>query len=117
MMELDKEHWVDHLIHHILLAGVLISAILLMSGLSIVLIQGTLLPEIAPIPSEILSHAFKANGVGLIYLGLLLLMMTPVARVAMLVYGYARIGWWRFALVSLLVLLLLVAGLVLGVQT
>ncbi len=116
-MELDKEHWVDHLIHDILLAGVSISAILLMLGLSIVLIQGTPLSEFALTPGKALGQAFKADGIGLIYLGLLLLIMTPVARVAMLVYGYARIGWWRFALVSLLVLLLLGAGLVLGVQT
>jgi uncharacterized membrane protein len=115
-MELDKEHWVDHLIHDILLAGVLISAILLMLGLSIVLIEGRPLSEFTPTPGEVLSRAFRADGVGLIYLGLLLMMMTPVARVAMLVYGYGRMGWWRFALVSLLVLLLLVAGLVLGVQ-
>ena len=115
-MELDKEHWVDQLIHHILLAGVSISAILLMLGLFIVLIQGTPLPEIAPTPGEVLSQACRADGTGLIYLGLLLLMMMPVARVAMLIYGYARIGWWRFALVSLLVLLLLGTGLVLGIQ-
>jgi uncharacterized membrane protein len=116
-MELEKEHWVDHLIHHILLAGVLISAILLMLGLSIVLIQGMPLSEFTPTPGRVLSQAFRADGIGLIYLGLLLMMMTPVARVAMLVYGYARMGWWRFALVSLLVLLLLLAGLALGVQT
>jgi len=115
-MELDKEHWVDQLVHHILLAGVSINAILLMLGLFIVLIQDTPPPEIAPTPGEVLSQALRANGIGLIYLGLLLLIMTPVTQVAMLIYGYARIGWWRFALVSLLVLLLLGTGLVLGIQ-
>jgi hypothetical protein len=30
-------------------------------------------------------------------------------------YGYARMGWWHFALVSLLVLWLLGIGLVLGI--
>jgi uncharacterized membrane protein len=89
-MELDKEHWVDHLIHDILLAGVLISAILLMLGLSIVLIQGTPLSEFTPTPGRVLGRAFRADGIGLIYLGLLLMMMTPVARVAMLVYQGVR---------------------------
>jgi uncharacterized membrane protein len=115
-VDLDKEHWVDHLIHCILLAGVSISAILLVLGLLIVLIQGTPLPEITPAPGKVLGQAFRANGTGLIYLGLLLLIMTPVARVAMLIYGYARMGWWRFALISLLVLLLLGIGWVLGIQ-
>jgi uncharacterized membrane protein len=115
-MDTNKEHSVDRLIHYTLLAGVSISATLLVVGLSIVLARGTPRPEVAPPLSEILRQAFMANGVDLIYLGLLLLMITPVARVMMLVYGYARIGWRRFALVSLLVLLLLGTGFALGIE-
>ena len=115
-MDTNKEHSVNHLIHYTLLVGVSMSAILLVVGLFIVLVRGTPRPEVAPPLSEILRLAFMANGVGLIYLGLLLLMTTPVARVMMLVYGYARTGWRRFALVSLLVLLLLSTGLALGIR-
>ncbi len=39
--------------------------------------------------------------------GVLLLIMTPVARVAMLAFGYARAGEYRFALASFMVLFLL----------
>jgi uncharacterized membrane protein len=116
-MDTSKERQVDHLIHYTLLAGVSMSAILLTVGLFIVLIRGTPFPEVAPSLSEILRQAFTADGVGLIYLGLLLLMITPIARVMMLVYGYARIGWWHFALISLLVLLLLGTGLALGITS
>ena len=115
-METNKEHSVDRLIHYTLLTGVSMSAVLLMVGLFIVLVHGTPRPEVTPSPGEILHLAFRANGVGLIYLGLLLLMTTPIARVIMLIYGYARIGWWRFALVSLLVLLLLGTGFALGIE-
>ena len=115
-MDTNKEHQVERLIHYTLRVGVSISATLLMVGLFIVLVRDTPRPEVAPPLSEILRMAFTANGVGLIYLGLLLLMTTPVARVMMLVYGYARIGWWPFALVSLLVLLLLGTGLALGIK-
>jgi uncharacterized membrane protein len=115
-MDTDKEHSVDRLIHYTLLGGVSISATLLVVGLFIVLARGTPHPEITPSSSDILHHAFMANGVGLIYLGLLLLMITPLARVIMLIYGYARIGWWRFALVSLLVLTLLGTGFALGIE-
>lgn len=114
-MEPNKEHQVDHLIHYTLLTGVSVSAILLVAGLSIVLVRGTPRPEVAPPLSEILRQALMANGVDLIYLGLLLLMITPVVRVMMLIYGYARVGWWRFALISLLVLLLLGVGFALGI--
>jgi uncharacterized membrane protein len=115
-MDTNKEHSVDRLIYYTLLGGVSISATLLVVGLFIVLVRGTPRPEVAPPISEILRQAFMANGVDLIYLGLLLLMITPVARVMMLVYGYARVGWWRFALISLLVLLLLGTGFALGVE-
>ena len=115
-MNTNKEHQVDHLIHYTLRVGVSMSAILLIAGLFIVLVRGTPHLEITPSPGEILRQALMANGVGLIYLGLLLLMITPVTLVAMLVYGYIRIGWWRFALISLLVLLLLGTGLALGIK-
>jgi uncharacterized membrane protein len=115
-MDTDKERQIDHLIHYTLLAGVSTSAILLTLGLLITLVRDTPRPEVAPPLSEILRQAFMANGVDLIYLGLLLLMITPVARVMMLVYGYARIGWWRFALISLLVVVLLGIGLALGIE-
>jgi uncharacterized membrane protein len=115
-MDTNKEHSVDHLIHYTLLGGVSISATLLVVGLFIVLARGTPHPKITPSPGEILRQAFMAKGVGLIYLGLFLLMITPLARVIMLIYGYARIGWRRFALVSLLVLLLLGTGFALGIE-
>ena len=115
-MDTDKERQIDHLIHYTLLAGVSTSAILLILGLLIMLVRDTPRPEVAPPLSEILRQAFMANGVDLLYLGLLLLMITPIARVMMLVYGYARIGWWRFALISLLVVVLLGIGLALGIE-
>ena len=87
-----------------------------MLGLFIVLLRGAPLPEATPPLEEILSQAFRIDGVHLIYLGLLLLMITPVMRIIMLVYGYVQIGWWRFALISLLVLLLLGIELLLGIQ-
>ena len=116
-MDANEEHKINHLIHYTLRIGVSISATLLIAGLFIVLVRDTPRPEVPPPISEILRLAFTGNEVGLLYLGLLLLMITPVAVVIMLVYGYARIGWWRFALISLLILLLLGTGLALGMKT
>ncbi len=115
-MDTNKERQVEHLIHHTLRAGVSISATLLAVGLFVVIVRDTPRPAVAPPPSEMLRLAFAANEVGLIYLGLLLLMTAPVALVTMLIYGYARIGRWRFALISLLVLLLLGTGFALGIR-
>ncbi len=115
-MDTNKEHQVERLIHYTLWAGVSVSAILLIVGLSIVIVRDTPRPKVTPPLGEILRLAFTANGVGLLYLGLLLLMITPVALVMMLIYGYARIGWRHFALIALLVLLLLGTGLALGIK-
>lgn len=115
-MDTNEEHQINHLIHYTLRTGVSISATLLIAGLFIVLVRNTPRPEAPPPLTEILRLAFMANGVGLIYLGLLLLIITPVARVVMLIYGYARVGWQRFALISLLVLLLLGTGFALGLE-
>jgi uncharacterized membrane protein len=115
-MDTNKERQVERLIHHTLRAGVSMSAILLTMGLFIVIVRDTPRPEVAPPLNEIMRMAFTANEVGWLYLGLLLLMAIPVTLVAMLAYGYARIGWRRFALISLLVLSLLATGLALGMK-
>jgi uncharacterized membrane protein len=115
-MDMNKERQVERLVHYTLRVGVSVSAILLVAGLFIVIARNTPRPEIVPPLSEILRMAFTADEVGWLYLGLLLLMTTPITLVMMLVYGYARIGWRRFALISLLVLLLLGIGLALGIK-
>ena len=115
-MNTNKEHQVEYLIHYTLRAGVSISATLLTVGLFVVIVRDTPRPAVAPPLSEILRLAFTANEVGWIYLGLLLLMTIPVVLSMILVCGYARIGRPRFALISLLVLLLLGTGLALGIK-
>jgi uncharacterized membrane protein len=115
-MDMNEERQIGHLIYYTLRGGVSISAILLIVGLFTVLVRDTPRPKVVPPLREILRLAFTANEVGWIYLGLLLLMTTPIALIIMLVYGYARTGWRRFALISLLVLLLLGTGLALGMK-
>ena len=59
----------------------------------------------------ILQDVLSGRGRGVIQLGLLLLIATPVARVAYLVYAFARQKDWLYAVVALIVLLLLAYGL------
>lgn len=77
----------SELIRRTLLGGVFLSLALLASGL-------------------VLSLA-GAGGQGALRAGLLALLLTPAARVAMLAYGYWRRGERWFALASLMVLALL----------
>jgi uncharacterized membrane protein len=59
----------------------------------------------------IFQDAWNLRGRGIIQLGLLLLIATPVARVAFLVYAFARQGDRLYAVVATIVLLLLAYGL------
>jgi len=58
-----------------------------------------------------LQDTFAGRGRGIIQLGLLLLIATPVARVAYLVYAFARQKDRLYSAVALIVLLLLAYGL------
>ncbi len=58
----------------------------------------------------ILQDAWWLRGRGIIQLGLLLLIATPIARVAYLVYAFERAGDRLYAAVALVVLLLLAYG-------
>lgn len=82
------EHKFGLLISRTLLAGVVLCAAMLLAGLS-------------------LSAAGMPAGPGLVKAGLLALLLTPAARVAMLIYGYLRGGERYFALASAAVLALL----------
>ena len=110
----ERDASVNRLIRYLLTTSVLASASLLALGLLIALVRNTPRPLTVPSLAEIVRPECIGNGLGLLYLGLLMLMITPVLEVAGLVYAYARIGRWRFVLISLLVLSLLGASLVLG---
>jgi len=61
--------------------------------------------------SGILSESAQFHGRGIMQLGLLVLIATPIARVAFAAYGFARQRDWMYAGISTLVLLLLLYGL------
>ena len=57
------------------------------------------------------AYAFEGRGAGLIQLGVLLLIATPVARVAFSVYAFARQRDWLYVVVTVVVLALLLFSL------
>jgi uncharacterized membrane protein len=60
-----------------------------------------------------LSGPLPGGGEGFLWTGVLLLALTPAARVAMLIYGYCRTREYHFALAAFTVLgLLLVSALI-----
>jgi uncharacterized membrane protein len=59
----------------------------------------------------IVASAAHLNSLGLMQLGLLLLIATPVARVIMAVFGFALERDWLYVAVSIIVLAVLLASL------
>lgn len=102
-------------VHWSLLGGVALSGLLLSVGLIASSAQNRPLPPGAPTSFTLTVRlALQGNGNALIYLGLFVLMATPVVRVAVLAVGWALVRDFRFAAVSGLVLALLGLAVVLG---
>lgn len=111
----------DLIIGNLLRAGVVISgAIVFIGGLVYLFRHGAEAPayhvfhgepsDLRGVPGiwrDVLAH----RGRGIIQLGLLLLIATPVARVAYLIYAFALQKDRLYAMVALIVLLLLTYGL------
>jgi uncharacterized membrane protein len=115
----DKQ--MDEIIGHLLRAGVILSAVFVLAGGVVYLarhpepvidyrmFQGE--PEELRTVSGIVREALAFRGRGLIQLGLLILIATPIARVAFsaVVFLYQRD--WTYVVVTLIVLGLLVYSL------
>jgi uncharacterized membrane protein len=120
----DRDHRVDTLLAYVLLAGVLAAAVLVFSGGVIYLYTHWRATAVYDVfrgqPPELRSvaGAFRSaralTGEGLIELGLLLLIATPIARVALSVILFALQRDWLYVGVTLLVLALLTYSLLAG---
>jgi uncharacterized membrane protein len=123
-IDVNRDGGVDMLLAYVLLVGVLAAAVLVFSGGVIYLYvhwHATAAYEVfrgQPPELRSVAGAFKSaralTGEGLIELGLLLLIATPIARVALSVILFARQRDWLYVGVTLLVLALLTYSLLAG---
>ncbi len=110
----------DNVVGNLLRAGVsLAAAVVLAGGIVYLLRHGAEMPAYHVFrgePSDLRSvpgiwqDVLAGRGRGIIQLGLLLLIATPVARVAYLVYAFARQQDRLYCAIALVVLLLLMYG-------
>ena len=108
---------VDHIVAYILRAGVVVSAFIVAIGGAWYLTQhGAQLASYARFasepsdllsPRETLREAEHFDSQAIIMAGLLVLIATPILRVAFLVFGFALEKDWTFVGVAALVLLVL----------
>jgi uncharacterized membrane protein len=115
---------VEQLLGNLLRAGVLLAAVVVALGGAVYLarhggertdlheFRGE--PEALRSPSGIVGEALQGRGRGLVQLGLLLLIATPVARVVFSVLAFAREGDFTYVVLTLLVLGVLLYSLFFG---
>lgn len=105
----------DWAVHISLLGGLLLSASLLVLGAARVLASHQPHAETRPEGAVIIfTKAARGDGVAILDLGVLILMLTPVLRVVVLAVGWLASREWRFGLIALTVLALLVTSILLG---
>jgi uncharacterized membrane protein len=106
----------NRLVSYSLRVGVFASALLSMVGLFVWAVEGSN-NVVAVVRSEIagvLASAVRGNDSGIIYLAVVVLIATPVFRVAVSSIYFAREGDRRYVLISLAVLSMLIFALVSG---
>jgi len=122
---MDKaEQRMDEIIGRLLQAGVILAAAFVLAGGAVYLarhstpatdyrvFQGE--PEELRTATGIFHEALTLHGRGLIQLGLLILIATPIARVAFSVVAFLYQRDWKYVVVTLLVLGLLLYSLLGG---
>jgi len=115
------EEKLDAIVGNLLRTGVAFSALVVFAGGTIYLVRhGREMPNYGVFRGEpadlrtvrgILEDAVAGHGRGIIQLGLLMLIATPVSRVAFLVYAFVRQRDYLYAAAASIVLLLLAYGL------
>lgn len=107
-------HDLDEVVHRILVVGFVVSAALFLAGLVLNLWRQQSLPLATVSPAEALRLVLALQPSGFFSLGLIVLIATPMLRVSgsALVFIWQRD--WRYARITLLVLLIMVASIILG---
>jgi len=122
---MTRANWTDEkvetIIGNLLIVGVVLSAAIVLVGGIIYLIHfGYATPAYSVFRGEpdtlksirgILRYAFALHGRGIIQLGLLILIATPVARVAFSIVGFAAEGDRMYVVFTSIVLLILLYSL------
>ncbi len=106
---------IDRPISLVLLVGMVLSILCLLVGMVVLIAHpASHSSKLLPMGAA-LRDALRLHASGWLSLGVLVLILTPVARVVMAIFSFARIRDWRYAVISTIVLGAMITGLLLGV--
>jgi uncharacterized membrane protein len=101
-------------VHWTLLSGLTASVLLLLSGGIMLVVRPQAEQKPGAVVAPFAIRAAQGDGAALLELGLVILMLTPVARVLVLAVGWLIRRDWTFGLIACCVLALLAMSLLFG---
>ena len=111
----DRSSFVAGWVRTVLLTGVIVGGTILAIGLCLIFAFHVERPDTDAVSIiVIVKGMLRGEPVAMLYTGLVILILTPVARVAILAVGWSLAGERRFAAVALIVLSLLCLSMTLG---
>ena len=112
----SSDSGMDGRIARLLRIGTYVAVTLIAIGVVLMLATGRSPLDVAPDfdPARLIADLVGLQPAGFLWLGLVVVLLTPAARVAVSGLGYARIGDRSMALIAGLVLVVILTGVLIG---
>jgi len=112
-------HRFDSTIGRLMVAMTYVAVALLVVGVVLMALNGISPLDVGPTFDPALIWSELRNGVpaGFLWLGLIVVIATPIVRVAVAAVGYAREGQWRMVGVGVGILAVILVGIVTSLAT
>jgi uncharacterized membrane protein len=112
--ETGNRRELNEVVHRMLILGLAFSTTVIFVGLVLCLIYNCPMPNAVSGFRDVWTGLSKGSPGSFLYSGILLLILTPILRVFGSLFEFIRKQDWRYALVTLLVLVILTIGIVVG---
>ena len=112
--EIKSRRRLNELVHRALIAGLALSTVILLGGLTLSAVTRQPLPGRVAGFGQIVAGLKTGSPAGFLSLGILLLIATPILRILGSLIEFIGKRDWRYALVTILVLLILGASFIAG---
>jgi uncharacterized membrane protein len=112
--EVREQRDINEVVHSMLIVGLVVSTFLMVIGIILEIAHHQDLPSAEPDVGDILTRVLALRPSGFLGLGLLVLLATPMLRVAGSIIAFAIERDWRFAGITFLVLMVVIASIFLG---
>ncbi len=110
----EEQKSFDESLHRLLIIGLILSVALILFGLVLAWVNHQSVPaQVLPL-GEIVANISSMNAAGFLSLGLLVLIATPIVRVITSFVSFLIEKDWRFAAITLVVLVTIFVSILLG---